>query len=305
MRKRKIKFPLVLKDDVKVRTLEDLRLYFDLEKILAYFENGKLEVWLHDRYEDEIAERVSNIDKNSPDVIKLLCKALGTTSETNSDITMEMVRQKNDKLSRVRQITDEIEVINHYNQVAFSQEELVEILAQGEKTVYLYGDKFTILPDRENVKYIGLTKSQIDFAGHKMAEYRKNRIELIGLNLKGNYPWEADPKAGDEFEFGQYNRQPIKWIILDAKGDNALVITKEIIEYLKYDDAGYRTWSSCSLRDWLNSSFINTINFDKDELDKIFFESKEDKARILTSGEARRYFHDPESRMATPSQTIK
>lgn len=305
MRKRKIKFPLVLKDDVKVRTLEDMRLYFDLEKILAYFENGKLEVWLHDRYEDDIAERVSNIDKNSPDVIKLLCEALGTTSETNSDITMEKVRQKNDKLSRVRQITDEIEVINHYNQVAFSQKELDEILAEGEKTVYLYGDKFTILPDRENVKYIGLSKSQIDFAGHKLAEYRKNRIELISLNLKGNYPWGSDPKVGDEFEFGKYNVQPIKWMILDVKGDNALVITKEIIEYLEYDDSGYRAWSSCSLHDWLNSYFIDSTHFDKDELDKIFFESKEDKVRILTNGEAKKYFRDPKSRMAAPNHAIK
>lgn len=305
MRKRKIKFPLILKNDVKVRTLEDMRLNFDLEKILAYFENGKLEVWLRDRYEDDIAECVSNIDKNSPDYIMQLCEALGTASETNSDISMDVVRQKMDKRSRVLQITDNIEAINHYNQVAFSQKELVEILAKGENTVYLHGDKFTILPDRENVKYIGLTKAQVDFAGHKLSEYSKNGIEFTSLNLRGNYPWGVDPKVGDEFEFGRHYAQPIRWTILDVKGDNALIITKGIIEYLQYDDQPYSKWSSCFLRDWLNSSFIDSAHFDKDESNKIFCEPNEDKARILTIEEARRYFPDSKSKMAALDKTIQ
>lgn len=260
MRKRKIKFPLVLKDDVKVRTLEDMRLYFDLEKILAYFENGKLEVWLHDRYEDDIAERVSNIDKNSPDVIKLLCEALGTTSETNSDITMEKVRQKNDKLSRVRQITDEIEVINHYNQVAFSQKELDEILAEGEKTVYLYGDKFTILPDGKDLMYIGINTPQVDFAGHNYNEYMDHNIIFSHIDLDGIIPWGSFPKPGEEFLFGAYQGEPIIWTILDVseKNKSALVISKFILDFMPYDKSNHSDWKGSSLCKWLNKDFFDS-----------------------------------------------
>ena len=48
---KKIRFPLNM-NGTDVRTIEELREYFDLESVLGYFANGKLVTWLKDRYYD-------------------------------------------------------------------------------------------------------------------------------------------------------------------------------------------------------------------------------------------------------------
>ena len=40
---KKIKFPLEMKDGVMVRTIEELRENFDVEKLVEHYESGKLE----------------------------------------------------------------------------------------------------------------------------------------------------------------------------------------------------------------------------------------------------------------------
>ena len=60
---KKTKFPLKLKDDAEVRTLDELHEHFDLEKIIGYFQDGRLLTWLNDRdYENE-AKQVEALDK--------------------------------------------------------------------------------------------------------------------------------------------------------------------------------------------------------------------------------------------------
>ena len=39
---KRIKFALEMKDGIQVRSLEDLRKYFDLDKTIGYFVDGKL-----------------------------------------------------------------------------------------------------------------------------------------------------------------------------------------------------------------------------------------------------------------------
>lgn len=259
MRKRKIKFPLVLKNDVKVRTLEDLQQNFDLEKILAYYENGKLETWLRDRYEDDIAEQVGNIDKNSPEAVNVLCSVLGVSADNTTGVSLADVRLKNEKLDRVKQISDESEVINNYQNVAFSQEELDSIIASGANTVYLYGEKFTILPDRKNVRFVGLNNPIIDFNQHKWSGYDDNCISFERTDLSSNGPLGRNPRVGDLITFGKYiNNQQIEWIVLDIVNNTTLLISKYILDIMPYDKS-YSEWGNSSLRTWLNQVFFDVV----------------------------------------------
>ncbi len=50
MRKRRIKFALNLKDGEQVRSLEELQEHFDLEKIIGYYQDGKLLTWLAENF---------------------------------------------------------------------------------------------------------------------------------------------------------------------------------------------------------------------------------------------------------------
>ena len=56
-----IKFALELKDGESARTIEDLREHFDLEKIVAYFMNGRLLTWLKHRHLDEEAAALEKL----------------------------------------------------------------------------------------------------------------------------------------------------------------------------------------------------------------------------------------------------
>ena len=60
---RKIRFPLKMKNGSEVRTLEELRINFDLESVLGYFTDGRLVKWLRNNYFDEVADKVEAIDK--------------------------------------------------------------------------------------------------------------------------------------------------------------------------------------------------------------------------------------------------
>ncbi len=48
----KLKFPLKLKDNVDVHNIDELREHFDLERIIGYFQDGRLLTWLKGRYYD-------------------------------------------------------------------------------------------------------------------------------------------------------------------------------------------------------------------------------------------------------------
>ena len=53
---RKNKFPLKMANDIEVRSLDELRQHFDINKIVEYFRDGKLLEWLSDRYYDDEAD---------------------------------------------------------------------------------------------------------------------------------------------------------------------------------------------------------------------------------------------------------
>lgn len=77
---KKIKFPLVLRDDQRVYTMEELREYFHFKKIYEYFRNGKLAEWLETRYYEEEARQIQELDPQENGVMKKLCRILSVDS---------------------------------------------------------------------------------------------------------------------------------------------------------------------------------------------------------------------------------
>jgi hypothetical protein len=80
----------------------------------------------------------------------------------------------------------------------------------------------------------------------------------------------VEPKT---FIFGSYDGKDIEWLVLDAQGDKALVITKDIIDRRKYNKKYVgTTWEQCDLRQWLNGDFYTQA-----------FSSIERSATVLTN----------------------
>ena len=141
---KKIKFALALPDGANVRTLEDLQEHFDLEAVSGYFMSGKLLEWLEDRYYSEEAEQIRAIDQSKKGWENALCDALGVEHKDSATIDPEEIAALNEKKSRLRQITDDEDILSHAAQAAFTQEELADLLDAEEKTIYLCGDSFRL-----------------------------------------------------------------------------------------------------------------------------------------------------------------
>lgn len=74
---KKIRFPLILKDDYQVKDLEELQAHFDLDKILNYYSEGKLQQWLQDRYYESEYTKITELSPSSPRLADELCSILG------------------------------------------------------------------------------------------------------------------------------------------------------------------------------------------------------------------------------------
>lgn len=81
---------------------------------------------------------------------------------------------------------------------------------------------------------------------------------------------ESEPaalKPGDIVEFGFYEQdndkangpEPIEWIVLDVQEEQALLLSKYGLDCKPYnEEVASITWDECTLRDWLNNTFLSS-----------------------------------------------
>lgn len=162
-----IKFPLKMADGAQVRSIEELREHFDLATVLEYYTSGRLLDWLSSRYYDEEADMVSKLDSSSADFKKSLCEALGVpySEEEASKTNMDDISRRNERREMLKKYTADDAVLAAADRVAFTQDELMELLNKGEKEICLCGDEYIISVEFENVTYIGVNNPKIEISG--------------------------------------------------------------------------------------------------------------------------------------------
>ncbi len=152
---KKIRFPLNM-NGAEVRTIEELRENFDIESVLGYFANGKLVTWLRDRYYDNEAMSIEALSVDDTDLKSKISSILGVSAETDdNEVDMETIQRRNEKLMKLRQITDDKEIIDNVDRVAMNQDDLLDLLDEGVTTIYLFQGEFSIPLTVKNVTYIG------------------------------------------------------------------------------------------------------------------------------------------------------
>ena len=174
---KKIKFPLEMAGNVPVRTLEELREHFDMEKVLGYYADGKLLIWLQDRYYEDEAAQLSELSGKHPEFKAQLCAIFGVENNCTDAIDLETVERRNARLAKLKQFTDDDAIIKNVDSVAFDQEELAGLLDEERSTIYLCSERFTIPLSKENMTYIGIqsptviikSKTPVDFVARKIS----------------------------------------------------------------------------------------------------------------------------------------
>ena len=124
-------------------------------------------------------------------------------------------------------------------------------------------------------------------AQKKIAKYAKIVVPAVAVlviailvisNLVRNSTFLKEKKedfsaaqVGQRIEFGTYEqdsiwddkttreKDPIRWIVLEKQDDRILVVSSLILDIHSYDESYSDdvTWEKCSLRRWLNNTFIN------------------------------------------------
>ena len=105
-----------------------------------------------------------------------------------------------------------------------------------------------------------------------------------------------------EVQFGKYYQAsgsemtPIRWLVLDEDSSTLLLITKDCIDSLPYNETRANvSWENCTLRQWLNGEFLRTA-FTAQEQEAI-----SRNVFLLTLDEARKYMPSDSERKCSPT----
>ncbi len=156
------------------------------------------------------------------------------------------------------------------------------------------------------------------------------QLEKCYIAKYGEAFWNSikNVTVGDTIVFGSYEqdndssngKEAVEWIVLKKKGSSLFLLSKYGIDYQPYNTSGEGvTWENCSLREWLNGSFLNNA-FSADEQDLIQVtnviakpnpeydtdpgSNTNDKVFLLSISEFTEYFsdHDDNSLLGIPTQ---
>lgn len=95
-----------------------------------------------------------------------------------------------------------------------------------------------------------------DSAEKARSIFRKAFIEKNGdIEIGGNIffgTYEQDNNASN-------GKEDIEWLVLDEINGKVLVISRYALDYQQYHNTNHTdaTWKTCSLREWLNGTFLN------------------------------------------------
>ena len=162
------------------------------------------------------------------------------------------------------------------------------------------------------------------FSGSNVGSVDDSVRPVLWMNVSA-----ADTDVGDTVHFGRYEqdnnaengKEEIEWTVLDRQDDSILVISKYCLDVRPYhSDRRDVTWETCSLRGWLNSSFLTEAfsgeeqgrilettvgNPDNAEFGTAGGNDTTDKLFLLSTDEVRRYFPSEEERRLSATAYAK
>ena len=154
---------------------------------------------------------------------------------------------------------------------------------------------------------------------------------LLGLTLCLSFALSAmaeqtgEHPVGSFITFGSYEqdnklengKEPVEWLVLKVDGSKVLLISKYCLDARAYNTAFVRmTWSKCTLRAWLNDTFLNevfsaneqamlvsaiNVNDDNPHYGTYGGDDTEDMIFFLSLAEVYEYFPEQADRQAQPT----
>lgn len=293
-----VKFPLEMKNGIKVRTMKDLVDNFDTEKVVGYFLDGKLKKWLDARWYEDEAEKIAELDKNDPKLAKHLCEIFGVEYE-EEEIDPEEIARRNERIAKLKQYTDDEEIIKNIDSVAFNQEELADLYDRDVKKIYLCKGDFRIPKSKSNLEYVVIAKANVEGAFKNKATEKtdtKPDTTYIPSQTSGIPSELADLIVGSVYaELKDY----VVWT-----GDSGAFLFQKTHyqkthyqEFFKNKNAGnmrkrFKVWNKKT--DEYFSFDIPSAEFEEDEDVEVIYSYE--NTILIKDSRGERYFYDVDSR---------
>ena len=141
------------------------------------------------------------------------------------------------------------------------------------------------------------------------------RVSIGQILVMGAFEQDNNPENGPE---------PVEWLVLAVEDDRALLISRYALDCRPYNrNAAHVTWADCSLRRWLNETFLANAFTEKQQAAILTVKvdnstaqgnpawkvtggkNTEDRIFLLSYQEADLYFAGAEERMCVPTDYAK
>ncbi len=184
---KRIRFPLEMNDGIEVRDLEGLKEHFSLEQVLFYLEDGRLETWLRDHYEDELADEVVALDKQDTQFNRKLCEVFGVEYAADEEVDLKRMRERKRKQERLNEVVGGGNYFDVVDQIAFEQDDLYDLLDEGETEIYLCGERFSIPLGKKGIRYIGINSPTVVISAKEQVNFEEKEISLENVRFDEKY----------------------------------------------------------------------------------------------------------------------
>lgn len=159
-----------------------------------------------------------------------------------------------------------------------------------------------------------------------LGDYKDSADKLNTIFPKYKAEKLKNAKVGDRVFFGTYEqdgdtsngKEDIEWLVLARENNRILVISEKALDCQPYnEDYVDITWENCTLRKWLNGTFVNsafseaerakiptvTVSADKNpEYSTNPGNATQNKVFLLSITEAEKYFTTDEARKCVPTE---
>ena len=303
----------VKKDLERIPKILDRRSQIEDSKFKSSERISSLFSTFDDSDSSELKKEYEKRESNRKSELKVLTDSLEKTEKESRDLAQSLVNKK--KYSDAEEVLKEHN--RHFNPIEYDEIKekaekqratrkkqitrrtvviliiiaiLVTSYISNTKKDAMYQDAIALLEQgkteegykelRELDGFRDSTEMESDIFNQKWKN--TSRIEVGSIVFLGYYEQDNNLANGKE---------PIEWEVLEVDGDRALLISKYVLDCKRFTGA---RWSSCLLRKWLNSTFLNNA-FTSTEKDLI------QKAYVIASGnpycETRRIGRDTKDRL--------
>lgn len=184
---KKIRFPLEMDNGVEVRSMEELRNNFSLGRVLEYIQNEKLVTWLRDRYENNIANAIAELDKTDSELPKKVSAIFDVPYDEKSEDDLKQAAERAERVKRLKEFTDEKQFTDEIDKVAFDQDELYDLLDEEVNEIYLCGDRFAIPLSVTGVAYKGINNPVVVIDSKTEVDWLAKEITLEAVRFDEKY----------------------------------------------------------------------------------------------------------------------